>query len=591
MIKPNPQHKKASMEERYKYYYSIGRLFNTSLNINFLFDTVLSKIIEEMNVEAGAIWLYDAEKEVAICSNCLTPGGIALKGTSVSLDSGVKGYCLRNKKSIIIEDTSKCQWFSDNFERKMKLKTKNMICIPLLHKQRVLGLLELINSNDEPPPFSQNDVELLELLANTAAMALHNAHLFTDAVERDRMKKELEFASFLQSAILPLKKIETPFFEMRAKLIQTKEMGGDFYDWRELEDGKFMFLIADVSGKGNPAAIFMAIVRSILWTVSNFFHDPQKICEKTNEFLRKSNRIDMFVTLLILVVDTKKKKIKYVSAGHNSGFLVRKNGEIFPLKTKGLPLGVIEKSTYEQKEINIEKDDLLCLYTDGITETMNAHEEEFGEKRLEKQLIKHRAMDIQELAEHILAKIETFSQKQIADDRCLLMVRFLEGVSASNSKQPMMRSFTLKISNEMSEIIKIMEYIEQLSVSGGFSQEEINDILISAEEICVNVIMYGFPQKIKAQFEIEAWVEDERIIIVVKDKGIPFDPTRFFEHPQEFNTRREGDGGYGLLLIRELMDEINYRYDEEKGNITTLIKIKKKSRESADGKIIRRKNE
>ena len=580
--------KKASMEERYKYYYAIGRLFNTSLNINFLFDTVLAKIIEEMNVEAGALWLYDQEKEVAICSNCQTLGGIALKGTSITLDSGVKGYCLRNKKTILIEDVSKCQWFSDSFDKKMKLRTKNILCVPLLHKQGVLGLIELINGHDTPP-FTQNDVELIELIANTAAMALHNAHLFTDSIERDRMKKELEFASFLQSAILPLRKIETPLFEMRAKLIPTKEMGGDFYDWRELEDGKYMFLIADVSGKGSPAAIFMAIARSILWTVSNFFHDPKQICEKTNEFLRKSNRIDMFVTLLILVLDTKKKKLKYVSAGHNSGLLFRKNGEIIPLKTKGLPLGVIEKSSYEQKEIEIDKNDLLCLYTDGITEAINANEEEFGEKRLEKQLLKHRTMNLHDLAEHIIEKTDKFSENKITDDRCLLMIRFLEGVKKNDPKQPLMRSFTLKISNEMSEIIKILEYIEQLAVNGGFSAEEVNDILISAEEICVNVIMYGFPQKMQAQFEIEAWMEENRITIIVKDKGIPFDPTRLFEHPQEFNMRRESDGGYGLLLIRELMDEVKYSYDAEKGNMTTLTKIKKKTSESAGSGNLRRK--
>lgn len=563
-----------SMENRYKYYYGIGRLFNTNLNINFLLDTVLSKILEDLKAEAGAFWLYNSDKDIAICSNIEAPSGLALKGSEISSTSGVKGYCIRNKKTILIEDAPKCQLFTDNFGKKMKLKIKNLICIPLLHKQNLLGVLELCNGNREPC-FSQNDIELLELLANTVAMALNNARLFTDSMEKDRLKKELEFTSFLQSAILPLRKIETPRFEMRASLTQTKEMGGDFYDWRELGDGKYMFLIADVSGKGNPAAIFMAIVRSILWTVSNFFHDPQKICEKTNEFLRKSTRIDMFVTALVLVVDTRNMVMKYVSAGHNSGFLIKNSGETIKLKTKGMPLGVIEKSIYEQKELPLNIGDLLCLYTDGITETMNGDEEEFGERRLSYQLAKHRTMPIKELSQHIFEKLALFSKLPPEDDRCLFLLRFLNVPQNDAEKNIPMQSFNLKVSNEMKQIIKIMDHLEQLALNGDFSTEEVNDILIATEEICVNVIMYGFPGKQEAHFEVEAWLDKDRLTINVKDNGVPFDPTRFFEYPQEFNIKRGGDGGYGLLLIKELMDEITYRYDSEKGNITTLVKIRK----------------
>lgn len=564
---------KASMEDRYKFYYGIGRLFNSSINISFLLDTVISNIVEEMNAEAGAFWLYDAEKGKAICSNCINPGDTSLKGSEISKYSGVKGYCLRNKKTIVIEDISEFPGYNSDFEKKMKIKTENMICIPLLHKQNLIGILELQNGRDEPP-FSKNDIELLEFISNTTAIALHNAHLFSDASERDRMKKELEFGSFMQSAILPLRKLENPYFELRADLIQTREMGGDFYDWRELEENKYMFLIADVSGKGNPAAIFMAIARSIMWTVSNFYHDPQKICEKTNEFLRNSNRIDMFVTTLLLVIDMNKRTLKYVSAGHNSGILTRENGEVIHLKTKGMPLGVIEKSTYDQKELQLESGDLLCLYTDGITETTNAQGDEFGERNLEKLVSDNRKLPIKELSNSVFNRLGEFSDKQIADDRCLILLRILEGPKETKEKYPI-RSFAFKGFDKSADLIKAMEYVEQVASGGGFSRDEINDILIAVEEICVNITMYGFPQKnSKPQYTADAWIDGDKMTVVIKDKGVPFDSTRFIECPQEFNTKRLEDGGYGLLLIRELMDEISYRYDEEKGNITTLIKYK-----------------
>lgn len=570
------------MEDRYKFYYGIGRLFNSSINISFLLDAVLSDIVEEMHAEAGAFWLYDSEKGSAICSNCFNPGGTALKGSEISSDSGVKGYCLRNKKTIVVENICDFPGHNTDFDKKMKIRTRNMVCIPLLHKQNLLGALELINGNDDPP-FSNNDLELLEFISNTTAIALHNAHLFDDASERDRMKKELEFGSFMQSAILPLRKVENPDFELRADLIQTREMGGDFYDWRELEENKYMFLIADVSGKGNPAAIFMAIARSILWTVSNFYHDPQKICEKTNEFLRKSNRIDMFVTTLLLVVDMKQRTMKYVSAGHNSGIMVKKNGERIRLKTKGLPLGVMERTTYEQKEMAIDSGDLICLYTDGITETADIQGEEFGEDRLERLLKSHNDQPLKEISENIFNRLGSFSDLPIADDRCLILLRFLKNSNEVREKYPI-KSFAFKGFDKGEDLKKAMEYVEQVASGGGFSRDDINDILIAVEEICVNVTMYGFPQKSsKIQYTADAWIDGDKMTVVIKDRGIPFDPTRFLECPQEFNTKRLEDGGYGLLLIRELMDEISYKYDEEKGNVTTLIKYRTDIAETEGG--------
>ncbi|MGV8121380.1 MAG: SpoIIE family protein phosphatase [Candidatus Xenobiia bacterium LiM19] len=559
------------MEDRYKFFYSVGRLFNSSLNINMVLDIVLSRLIEEMYVEAGSFWIYDNENEMAVCSASNGPAGNALIGASVRSEEGVKGYCMRNRNSIIIEDVTQCPWFSADFDKKLGVKTRNVLCIPLLHKQRLLGVLELVNRKDKT--FSQEDIELLEPLASTAAMALDNADLFTGVAEKERMKKELEFSSFLQSAILPVKTLVSTVFDVKARIVPSRELGGDFFDWRELDENKYLFLIGDVSGKGNPAAIFMAITRSILWTVSNFFHDPQKICEKTNEFLRKSTRIDMFVTLLLLVIDLKKRTLKFVSCGHNTGLLIRKNGEKIALKTKGLPIGVNEKSTYEQKEVTLQDGDLFTLYTDGLTESLNESGEEFGEKRLEKLVLKYRTLDAQEIINRVFGRIDDYTGKgEISDDRGMLVIRFTDGVEQIKQNKSKLRSFNLNISNEMSEVIKILEYIEKLSLNGGFTREETNDILISVEETCVNVVRYALPTDKVNTFEVQSWVEDELLTVVVKDKGIPFDPTRFMEFPSEFSSKRREMGGYGLLLIKQLMDEVNYQYDEEKGNITTLVK-------------------
>ncbi len=562
------------MEDRYKFFYSVGRLFNSSLNINMVLDIVLSRLIEEMYVEAGSFWIYDNENEMAVCSASNGPAGNTLIGASVRSDEGVKGYCMRNRSSLIIEDVAQCPWFSPDFEKKLGVEVRNILCIPLLHKQRLLGVLELVNRKEKP--FSQEDIELLEPLASTAAMALDNADLFTGVAEKERMKKELEFSSFLQSAILPVKTLVSTVFDVKARIVQSLELGGDFFDWREIDEDKYLFLIGDVSGKGNPAAIFMAITRSILWTVSNFFHDPQKICEKTNEFLRKSTRIDMFVTLLLLVADVKKRTLKFVSCGHNTGLLIRKNGEKIALKTKGLPIGVNEKSTYEQKEVTLQDGDLFTLYTDGLTEAINEAGEEFGEKRFEKLVLKHRTLDAQEIINRVFGRIDDYTGKgEVSDDRCMLVIRFTDGAERIKQTKSKLRSFNLNISNEMSEVIKILEYIEKLSLNGGFTREETNDILISVEETCVNVIRYALPTDKVNTFEVQSWVENELLTVVVKDKGIPFDPTRFMEFPSEFSSKRREMGGYGLLLIKQLMDEVNYQYDEEKGNITTLIKRRK----------------
>lgn len=574
------------MEERYKFYYSIGRLFNSSLGIKMVLDIVLSRVIEEMGVEAGLFWIYDSKSGHAVCTSCQSPGGSGLKGTTISFNYGVKGYSMRNRKPLIVNDLSLYPWFRRDFDNSMGIETRNLLLIPLMTQQKLIGLLELINKTDSEKPFTRDDVDMLEPLASTAAMALDNIDMFTGMAERERMKKELEFSSFLQSAILPMKTLTSPYFEMRSRIDSSKELGGDFYDWRQLDEDKYLFLIGDVSGQGNPSAIFMAITRSILWTLSQFFFDPQKICEKTNEFLIKSTRIDMFVTLLLLVVDVKKMTMKFVSCGHNAGIIIRKNGEKYTLKTKGLPLGVNETSVYEQKEIALQEADLVVLYTDGITETINKDEDAFGEKRFEKLLLKYRQLDVQEIINRVFSKIESYAGgRESSDDRCMLAIKFAEGVeTASAPAKAKLRSFKLDIS-KLEEVMKMLEHVEKLAMNAGLSREETNDILISTEETCVNVIRYALPPEKIDSFEVQSWVVDDTITVVVKDRGIPFDPTRFMESHLDPKAGKRDAGGYGLLLIKQLVDEVNYHYDEEKGNITTLIK--KKKEEALQPKVVK----
>ncbi len=241
--------------------------------------------------------------------------------------------------------------------------------------------------------------------------------------EKERLVKELEIAKGIQQSFLPEKEPEIPGIDIAASNIPAKEVGGDFYDFIPIASDQWGLTIADVSGKGVPAALFMALSRTLVRASTTGNPNIRDGIEKANDLICADARTGMFVTLFYAILDAKKKRLKYVNAGHNPPLLLRQpSGGTILLKADGIALGVMDGIKLEEAEVQLEKGDLITLFTDGVTEAINEKEEQFGQQRLLETIEANRTLSAKEIVHKIQEAVADFSGDQPQFDDITLMI-------------------------------------------------------------------------------------------------------------------------------------------------------------------------
>jgi serine phosphatase RsbU (regulator of sigma subunit) len=245
--------------------------------------------------------------------------------------------------------------------------------------------------------------------------------------EKERVEKELEIGRGIQQSFLPEKPPEVEGFEIAALNLPALEVGGDFYDFIPVSQDKWGLVIADVSGKGVPAALFMALSRTLIR--ANAVDNPtvSYAIVKANKMIAEQERANMFVTLFYGVLDVKKKSITYVNAGHNPPIVLsKKGGDIVMLAAKGIALGVMSDIVLEEKEVSLREGDIAILFTDGVTEAINGKQEQFGQERLIKLIAESHTISAEEIVKRIEREVTAFSEEQPQfDDLTLMAVKAL----------------------------------------------------------------------------------------------------------------------------------------------------------------------
>lgn len=247
--------------------------------------------------------------------------------------------------------------------------------------------------------------------------------LHCTTAEQERLLKELEIARRIQRNILPKTAPYIEGVELSATNIPAREVGGDFYDYVPVAKNQWGLIIADVSGKGMPAAIFMGLSRTIVRASTTGNKSTQNAMKHANELICRDSTSGMFVTLFYAVLDSIRMKFKYVNAGHNPPFLLRKGAnDIISLEATGIPLGVMENIDIREREIDLLPGDMIVLYTDGVTEAINEKEEGFGKERLLKIIQKNRSLAAKEIVEKVQNEILMFAGTQPQYDDITLMI-------------------------------------------------------------------------------------------------------------------------------------------------------------------------
>ncbi len=355
---------------------------NSTLELDKLLGVIMNTAAEVMNTEAASLMLLDSEGKVLIFHVALGCKASQLKENfTVKMGEGIAGSVAETGRSVVVNNVRTDPRFAKRFDDSTGFKTEAILCVPLHAKGKIIGVLEAINPHGRKE-FSQEDLELFQIFADQAAIAVENARLHSEVVSQEKAKQELRIAHEIQQSFLPDIAQLGLSAEIAASSLPARSVGGDLYDVAELE-GKIAMVIGDVSGKGVPAALYMVRAVSEYRFLVPRMDEPAVLLTELNKLLAKNSPFGMFLTFFYACLDKDKKILRYASAGHHPMLRRRASGAVDSIPNPGgPPLGLMEDSTYQSGTLKLEAGDILLLYTDGVTEARDKKGGEYTIERL-----------------------------------------------------------------------------------------------------------------------------------------------------------------------------------------------------------------
>ena len=385
--------------------------------------------------------------------------------------------------------------------------------------------------------------------------------------EKGRIESELNIARDIQMSMLP--KTFPPFpdrndIEIYGKQKPAKEVGGDLYDFY-IRDEKLFFCIGDVSGKGVPASLVMAVTRTLFRTISFKEALPERILFGINNAMADNNESNMFVTLFLGVLDLPTGRLRYSNAGHNAPMLIGQTIGLLPCAAN-VPLGVQTDWKFSQQETTIDLNTCIFLYTDGLTEAENAANEQFMEERMI-EVAKGMSHEPQQMIEQMFNAVHQFvGNAEQSDDLTMLAIQYTKPLEKDMKLQ---RSITLP--NDIEKVPVLAEFVDEVCEIVGFDMSTTMGINLALEEAVVNVMSYAYQPGTTGNVNIEAIANETRLKFIISDWGTPFDPTAEKEVDTTLSAEERPIGGLGIHLVRQIMDSINYERIDGM-NVLTLRK-------------------
>lgn len=392
--------------------YDLGLSVAGELDVEKLADEILFRSISLTNSRSGALHLLD-QGRVTVSRSF---GGPLLSPESAPRIELCSDGMINNAASsqpICGEPVTNCE---------------KCLVVPIQREGRRLGILVVADKETREgavADFVPSDARLLGLFASQAATAVETARLHREAVEKERLERELELAASIQREILPRELPEGPGLSIAARTLPTRQVGGDYFDALRAADGSLVFVVADVSGKGVPAALLVSTLSTSVHLQLDEARDPADLVSRLHRHLFRFSRARKFVTMFLGRFHPGSGDLDYVSAGHNPAIWLTGGGEIRELPATGRPAGMFPDSTWTTRHITLARGDRLCVYSDGITEAQNSREEEFGMPRLKEVLEASRQLDVAGALEDLFQEITRFADgaPQYDDETALILSR------------------------------------------------------------------------------------------------------------------------------------------------------------------------
>lgn len=415
------------------------------------------------------------------------------------------------------------------------------------------------------------------------------AQLVESTKAKEHIESELHIARSIQMGLVPHS--FSPFaecagLELFAVLRPAKEVGGDLYDFF-IRDAKLFFTIGDVSGKGVPAALFMAVTRTLFRIIAGTTDNPSEIMTRLNDTIIKDNDECMFVTMTVGVLDLATGRLELCNAGHNRPVTVSRNSVSMVRVKDNMPVGVIEDFGFEDETIRLENGEMFFLYTDGLTEAENSRKELFGDGRMLDVLKDAASGSVKECIERMEAAVAAFAGGvDQSDDLTMLGIR-LHREPAGSESFCLAESGTERIvfANSMDIVSEIPSAANRIGSRFRLDDEATGRLCLMLEEALVNVVSYAYPTGERGDIEVVATSVtpaegDRELTVEIIDSGAPFDPTAAAAPDTEASLEERPIGGLGIFLIRSLASRVDYR--RENGRNHFSFTLKKTSAPAAD---------
>jgi sigma-B regulation protein RsbU (phosphoserine phosphatase) len=386
-----------------------------------------------------------------------------------------------------------------------------------------------------------------------------------------RMKGELDIGREIQMSMLPLIFPAFPDhqeFSIYAKIKPAREVGGDYYDFFFISDSHFCFGVGDVSGKGVPSALFMAVTKTLIKSRATVDFSTASIVTHVNDELSEDNSSNMFVTDFIGILNIYTGELTYTNAGHNPPFIKRSDGTVEKLdKRHGPVIGAMSGMTYDEDRIFLRKGDKIILYTDGVTEAMDKLNNLYSEKRFINFLMESKFISNESVVNKVIEEVNQFEDgAEQADDITVLSLEFKSTETDYENK-----FLEVKLVNKLIEIPKLNEKFNKFAKKNNIPKAISGKINLVFDELINNTISYAYTDDLEHYIDVKIDLSPGRLTISIIDDGVPFNPFQFESPDTSLKMEDREIGGLGIHLVKNVMDRVSYNRGINK-NIVTLVK-------------------
>lgn len=409
------------------------RLLNSTLDLAELLELILKIARQETKADRGSVFLVD-NKQKELWS--IVAQGLNKQEIRVPWGRGIAGRIAQSGEVINVEDAYTLEYFDRSFDQKFAYRTKSLLGLPIRHANgEIVGVIQLLNKSTSTR-FDKEDEDFLLKLSGHMALALENARLHRESLEKQRMEKELALARDIQRSLLPDSPPVVPGFELAVGYEPCFEVGGDYYDFVSLGPQSLLFVVADVEGKGVSSALVMSNLQATLRALVMHLHSLEVLALSLNEMIFNDTRNKKYLSAFLALVDTRRGGLHYINAGHVPPILIHgASGEYKLLEEGGTVIGLFPKAEYKRGSVMLENGDVLVACTDGILEAWDEKDDEYGTERLAEVVAKNREKSAQGIVEAVLEDVNNWCKGHATDDKVFMVMKVsctgeLEGASS-----------------------------------------------------------------------------------------------------------------------------------------------------------------